>query len=471
MPTKVFANTLNEKDMHFAQQMDNVPSLIPTELLDAWKETQNGGFQLNLYAQMILKQPEINLNSIKDNTLRTMVVEHQQQNKNNALRWNKEIKPNLLKMNEAMIAYENDFSNQYFNMIQAINQKDSSKLKACMQQLYTKILQYAQENDSLVKDLISLRDQMSNDVQHFTADANTVDIILIGIDASIPNLQRDIEAQMALITEKNKILQAGIGVCFLNIFGGIAMIVTSKNAIAAAQNLILEKTFGISEAKKDAASLRIFQIYNKQILDITSQAILALQRTSDQLHIMGAKYKNFLAQLDKIDITDYSFLKEDIDTAKLTWGQIKENAEINVKSLMQNYGLIKGGKTYYLNEKGELEKGWFGIDSGRGWKNYFIFSETTGAAKTGIIKEEDGKIYGAGSDGIIIWGWGNIDGKQYYFSPEDANMQTGWHLINGKWYYLGKIDDGTGLIEGEMARNTTLTIDGKTYTFDDKGHI
>lgn len=56
-------------------------------------------------------------------------------------------------------------------------------------------------------------------------------------------------------------------------------------------------------------------------------------------------------------------------------------------------------------------------------------------------------------------GWKQIDGFWYY--TKDYTKQTGWVDVQGKWYYL----DSNGI----MVRNTTMDIEGTSYSFGEDG--
>ncbi len=99
-------------------------------------------------------------------------------------------------------------------------------------------------------------------------------------------------------------------------------------------------------------------------------------------------------------------------------------------------------------------------------------------------------------------GWKNKDGKWYYYV--DGVLQKGWKKIKGKWYYLKKDGsmaageycngywlnaNGTWTYKprakwkkdrigwyyidtaGWYVRNRTVTIDGKKYSFNNKGYL
>ena len=59
-------------------------------------------------------------------------------------------------------------------------------------------------------------------------------------------------------------------------------------------------------------------------------------------------------------------------------------------------------------------------------------------------------------------GWLKYNNRWYYFEDSGA-MKTGWLKDGGYWYYF---EDS-----GAMAASTTLTIDGKRYSFDASGHM
>ncbi|MCM3738565.1 cell wall-binding protein [Bacillus cytotoxicus] len=96
---------------------------------------------------------------------------------------------------------------------------------------------------------------------------------------------------------------------------------------------------------------------------------------------------------------------------------------------------------------------------------------------------EQGRDYHyAGSDGVLLTGWQEIDGKTYYFEPFFGALSTsgsnGIHEIDGKWYHFddkGALqrsawrEDPDGLVysdaSGAFIKNGLREIDGKIYYF------
>ncbi|MBP3270836.1 MAG: cell wall-binding protein [Ruminococcus sp.] len=152
------------------------------------------------------------------------------------------------------------------------------------------------------------------------------------------------------------------------------------------------------------------------------------------------------------------------------------------------------GMSFYFNNKGIMYVGVSKINN-----NYYYFSQTTGMVLDSWVSTDPDTTYYFGSDGTAETGWSEIDGIEYYFG-NDGKLARGWTKINGYNYYFdngaqlrGPFSSG-GIIyvigeigyakegwaewnglryytaaNGEAYTNTTLVIDGVTYTFDSLG--
>ena len=174
-----------------------------------------------------------------------------------------------------------------------------------------------------------------------------------------------------------------------------------------------------------------------------------------------------------------------------------------------------GNTRYYCTRDDGLVTGWKEI------KNEWYYFDSTGAMQTGWV-QVSGTWYYLDSEGKMLKEWQKIDGSWYYLGGNGA-MRKDWQKINGVWYYLG----GNGVMRtgwqqiggvwyyfkssgamaanewcegywlnangswtykhkatwrmtnnkwwfgdetGWYAKSETLTIDGKSYTFDAKGY-
>ncbi len=141
-------------------------------------------------------------------------------------------------------------------------------------------------------------------------------------------------------------------------------------------------------------------------------------------------------------------------------------------------GWIKeNGSWYYYSADGTAVTGWQKISS-----KWYYFN-ASGVMQTGWVKLS-GKWYYFNSSGAMLTGWQKISGKQYFFKSSGAMAANEWvkgyYWLNkdGTWTYKYKASwkkSGSkwwfGDTSGWYAKNTTITIDGKKYTFDKKGYM
>ncbi|MBR1390574.1 MAG: N-acetylmuramoyl-L-alanine amidase family protein [Lachnospiraceae bacterium] len=176
----------------------------------------------------------------------------------------------------------------------------------------------------------------------------------------------------------------------------------------------------------------------------------------------------------------------------------------------QNRWLYDQGKWFYFGEDYGAYWGWHNIDG-----NWYFFvlpmiipeGRVCGEMVTGwlgfdYLHDPTVSWYYLDSDGRMVTGWQQIDGKWYYFNPDgkirqswqqegdawyylsrdsnDCSMVKGWEKINGKWYYFaddGKLQTGWQKIDGNwyyFDRNGCMRqgwnqIRGKWYYFDENG--
>ena len=156
-----------------------------------------------------------------------------------------------------------------------------------------------------------------------------------------------------------------------------------------------------------------------------------------------------------------------------------------------------GDKYYYYSGKGEKLTGWRTI----GKKNYYLGED--GARRSGW-QEIDGKWYFFSGAGVMKTGWKQSGSLWYYFGEDGAMYANKWLKSGGKWYYFKK--DGTMAAnewckgwwlnkngtctyggkaswkkdsvgwyyidtKGWYAKSTTMTIDGKKYSFNAAGYL
>lgn len=160
------------------------------------------------------------------------------------------------------------------------------------------------------------------------------------------------------------------------------------------------------------------------------------------------------------------------------------------------------GDWYYFNDEGyalsnrwkKLKNFWYWFNEdcrmAKGWKKlkglwYYLNVEKIkekdipeGAARTGWIKLKGLWYYlntanDKGTECAARTGWFEYRKDEWYYLNKEGEgtecaMRTGWLKWKNNWYYLQPNKPGK---EGMMAINETLTIDGKSYTFDGTGKM
>ena len=112
--------------------------------------------------------------------------------------------------------------------------------------------------------------------------------------------------------------------------------------------------------------------------------------------------------------------------------------------------------TYDVPYTGVTPEGW--VHNIKGW--WYQFKNGTWAVGWNkLTKDDKYGWYYFDESGYMVTGWIKVNGYWYYLDA-DGLMLTGWLDYKGRKCYL----DGSG----KALCNCTVTIDGKTYTFDDQ---
>lgn len=113
------------------------------------------------------------------------------------------------------------------------------------------------------------------------------------------------------------------------------------------------------------------------------------------------------------------------------------------------------GKTFYFRDGRVLKNKWF-----------FVKKVKYRASSSGVIYKNrfitvGGKKYYLNAKGAVQKSWKTINGKRYYFGS-DGVMRTGLSEIHGKYYYFN---------EKGVAQSGVLTVGKTTYVLTSKGKV
>lgn len=155
--------------------------------------------------------------------------------------------------------------------------------------------------------------------------------------------------------------------------------------------------------------------------------------------------------------------------------------------------------TYYIMNNGVVATGWRTVGGQR-----YYFHSSTGAKVKGFISYNGKTYYTDKTTGVLVksqwvgekyvnrygicvmnsWhldyyldkegnrvsGWQTIGGQRFYFDPSDYQITTGFQSIGGEKYYFRPKAESS-YRKGSLVTDTTLTVNGKTYTINASGMI
>ena len=231
-----------------------------------------------------------------------------------------------------------------------------------------------------------------------------------------------------------------------------------------------------------------------------------------ETEVAGIKNKTYTGKPITQDLTltwDGHTLKEGVhytatytDNVKVGTAKIRIVANLGTKDLTFKINYRKGwnedatGWCYkradgtWIKSKWEKIKGhWYHFDKdgymATGWKKLggkWYYFGNNGVMRTGWVKY-NGAWYYMDSEGVMQTGWIKVDGKDYCLRPDGTMVADewykGWYLNPDgtcTWPYKGSWKKSSkgwwfGDTSGWYAKNETLRIDGKSYTFDAKGYL
>ncbi|SDY24363.1 HBL/NHE enterotoxin family protein [Thermoactinomyces sp. DSM 45892] len=346
------------------EKQPNIPDkyLGPEGLKKALEETGSHVIVLDAYALTLIKSPDIKLDKNlftdqKDKDLVDSVLASQKKAQGNARGWLDNLKPKLIDVNEGIVNYGTKFDNYYNTIAAAVDSGDKQTIKDGVGRLYKSVQENQNGVNQLVKDLKGFRDALTNDTTSFQNETDRMLSNLEGKNSILPSLKQEIDAynsqvsaSIAMIATGGVLSLMGIGFGVLTVVlavsgvglpfaaitgavgageigGGVALIITGSNKLKEANNQIAELTTQLKETELQAASLKVASGQTKTFVDTINLAIDSVQALSDQWNTMSSKYQSLLRNVDDISPDSLAFVKEDLETAKESWLNIKAYAD------------------------------------------------------------------------------------------------------------------------------------------------
>ncbi|MCD8150501.1 MAG: NlpC/P60 family protein, partial [Clostridiales bacterium] len=232
----------------------------------------------------------------------------------------------------------------------------------------------------------------------------------------------------------------------------------------------------------------------------TTTATAARLQLSVGLSTIGKYYRCVITNGDDSMLTSDAVRVLCNESGFVSYGSNYSTYYIDSDGTIHTGGLTIGDNTYYFYSNGIMARGitkkdgshiYLDFETGVqqvgmievGIDNYMYFSETDGAAYTGLL-EVDGYLYYFSEDestvGVALSGFQEVDGNTYYFDESTKRAVTGFVEVNDYTYYMGSdyvMVTGMQLIDGElyyfddagrMKSGLTTMSDGTRYYFDEE---
>ncbi|MGH0945182.1 HBL/NHE enterotoxin family protein [Bacillus mycoides] len=343
LPLHTFAAEQTVQNSVSQQQKDNKSyDLGPDKYKEVMEKMGANILTMDSYAQTIRNQQQTDLSKISsiNGDFKANMIKHQKDAQTNATYWLDNLKPDVMKMIQNSVGYNDTFQASYDQLLAAIDQQDTVAFKNELEKLYNSILKNSQEVDGLLEKLKTFRNTMAEDTRSFKEDSNQLKSILESTNVGIPLLQQQIDNYNKIIRENND--KRG-GYIALSVFMppvGIPLIVTADKNIASAQQEIEQLKSRISGAEAELVILTDAKNKTEHMTATIDTAIDALQNISNQWHTIGSKYNSLLKNIDKINPDRLTLLKIDLKIAKDSWQDLKNYAD----KLYEGVKIVQNGQ-------------------------------------------------------------------------------------------------------------------------------
>ncbi|EKS8366961.1 MULTISPECIES: HBL/NHE enterotoxin family protein [Bacillus] len=366
-------------------QKEDKYQLGPEGIKTALAETGSHIIAMNLYANTMLKQPDINLSDLslgaEGDVLKDNIKKHQITARSNATYWFDKAKPQIHTVANGIVNYNAQFQEYYTTLVDAAKTGATETIKEGLEDFCETLSENADKADKVITMLNEFKGKLYNDTAALRTDVDgTTDTIglttlLAGNNALIPQLKKEVEELESVKNQHFKdILGWGIGggvgtVVLLGgaIGGGVAIVVTGGTAtplviggltaltaagigLGTASGVMLANHFKAHDdaadkihklnAQADQAQQAIISLTAAKanlttLYQTVDQAISSLTEMKKQWTKMSTNYKILIENVDNMDSAALSLLEDDLAVAQKEWQNIYEKTVQIIKDMPQ----------------------------------------------------------------------------------------------------------------------------------------
>jgi non-hemolytic enterotoxin B/C len=358
------AETGTTQIKHVQQQVNSKDMAVSQQFKDQLQSTNSNVLVIETYANTVLTVPAFNLAGLDASQIARVNTDLSTA-QNNARQWLNVIKPGLIYLNQDVINFSNRYESYSEDLKKkAVDTKDKAKLADGLKRLAANAANYEQKAKEKVTQLQGFRDKLGTDAGNFTTSSNAILTVMSSRDQGLPSLldqikvnQDNVNKGVGLIVGGSVLLAAGVGGVVLGtlitvgtlgggtklgllvgglgaggIAGGSIMIKQKGNDLMnASRDTLVKLVAQKTEWEQQAISLTYAQKKNIDTLKTqATEAVTALQGLANEWSQLGAKFNGLAQAVELVDLNDImqkaTWIKADIDNAKLSWKDIKDFA-------------------------------------------------------------------------------------------------------------------------------------------------
>ncbi|PEP52318.1 hemolysin BL regulatory component HblB [Bacillus pseudomycoides] len=324
---------------------------------------------MNDYSCLLINNPDVNFEGIIINgyaDLPIKIVQDQKNAREHAVKWDTQIKGQLLDTLTGIIEYDTKFENYYETLVKAINTGNGDTLKTGITDLRGEIQQNQKSAKALIEELTKLKNDIGEDVRAFGSHKETLQSILKNQGADVETDQKRLDEVLGQVNYYKKLESDGLTMVKIPfiptlISGGI-MIGTARDNLGR-----LEPT--LTELRKTVdykiTLNRVVGVAFHNISDMHStidNAITALTYMSTQWDDLESQYSGVLGHIDtaaqKADQNRYKFLNPNLNSAKDSWKTLRtdvvtlqEGMKIAEKKEQDLMNQLRPSNVFYFYKK------------------------------------------------------------------------------------------------------------------------
>ncbi|MDM5186048.1 HBL/NHE enterotoxin family protein [Bacillus sp. DX4.1] len=317
---------------------------------------------MNAYSYMLIKNPDVNFEGITINgypDLPSQILQNQKNARAHAVKWDTEIKKQLLDTLTGIIEYDTTFDTYYETLVNAadtaskkfkeaneakvaeakvakVAEANEAKdtLKEGISDLHSEIQKNQESTKRLIEELTKLRDAIGQDVRAFGSNKDILQSILKNQGVDVESDQKRLEEVLGSVNYYKQLESDGFNVMKgailgLPLIGGIIVIAAQDNLAKLEPTLAqLRQTVDYKITLNRVVGVAYNNI--NEMHKALDDAINSLTYMSAQWHDLDSQYKGVLDRIDtvseKANQEKFTFLKANLNAAKSSWRNLHTDA-------------------------------------------------------------------------------------------------------------------------------------------------